>query len=234
MRGRQEAPDSSGTRPDEAGETSVHRTARAADGRPGQQEDPVILFLGTSLTAGYGLEGPGEAFPGLLGQRLTEAGASCRIVNAGVSGDTSAGGRARLSSLLASYGSSLALLFVELGANDGLRGLDPAALQDNLAWIIGETQRRHPRARIVIAGMRAPVNMGPSYTQAFQGVFEKIAQNHNVLLIPFLLEGVAMVESLNQSDGIHPNRQGHATIADYVWSLVESELTGQCASGEKG
>lgn len=187
-----------------------------------------MVFLGTSLTAGYGLDGPELAYPALLGRRITEAGYGYHVVNAGVSGDTSAGGRARLAHLLEQHGSRLGVLFVELGANDGLRGQNPQALYANLDWIVRETRLHHPRAGIVIAGMEAPANLGASYTEAFRAVFGRIADEQDALLIPFLLEGVGAVPALNQQDGIHPNAEGHHAMASHVWSLLADYLAARC------
>ncbi|MCY3547173.1 MAG: arylesterase [Gemmatimonadetes bacterium] len=189
---------------------------------------PRVVFIGTSLTAGYGLGDPDLAFPAVLGRRMADAGQRYRVVNAGVSGDTSAGGRARLANLLEQHGPRLAVLFVELGANDGLRGQSPEALYDNLSRIVRETQRHSPQAGIVVAGMQAPANLGALYTDAFRAVFPRIAEENEVLLIPFLLEGVAAVPSLNQADGIHPNAEGHEAVASHVWSLLGGYLADRC------
>lgn len=189
---------------------------------------PRVVFIGTSLTAGYGLGDPDLAFPAVLGRRMADAGQRYRVVNAGVSGDTSAGGRARLANLLGQHGSRMAVLFLELGANDGLRGQSPEALHDNLSWIVRETRHHRPDAGIVLAGMLAPTNLGTVYTEAFREVFPRIAEEHEVLLIPFLLEGVAAVPSLNQPDGIHPNAEGHEAVASHVWSLLGGYLAARC------
>ena len=154
---------------DEANRSDTSRGSVAAPPEAGARESagtpragtPRIVFLGTSLTAGYGLDGPELAYPALLGRRITDAGYGYHVVNAGVSGDTSAGGRARLANLLEQHGSGLGVLFVELGANDGLRGQSPQALYANLDWIVRETRLRHPRAGIVIAGMEAPPTSAP-------------------------------------------------------------------------
>ncbi len=221
-------------RPVEADAAGARRPTLGIETAAGRASDPVLLFLGTSLTAGYGLDDPEEAFPALLGRRLAQAGGRCRIVNAGVSGDTSTGGRARLESLLTSHGSTLALLFLELGANDALRGHDPDAMRDNLNWIARETRRRRPNADVVLAGMEAPTNMGPSYTRAFRDAFARVAEANDAPLIPFLLEGVAAEPSLNQSDGIHPNRRGHAAIARHVWASVGERLLDRCPAAADG
>ena len=216
----------------EAGEGGASGTARPPSASAPADDNgnaARILFIGTSLTAGYGLEDPLLAYPARLGQRISAAGQSYRVVNAGVSGDTSAGGRARLEWLLESQGSSLAILFVELGANDGLRGQSQEALYENLTWIVRETHRRHPEAGIVVAGMEAPTNLGPAYTTAFREVFERVAAENGALLIPFLLEGVAAIPELNQPDGIHPNAEGHEAVAEHLWSLLGDYLESRCA-----
>lgn len=216
--------------PPEAGERESAGTPRAdtPEADTSRADTPAIVFLGTSLTAGYGLDDPELAYPALLGRRIADAGYGYAVVNAGVSGDTSAGGRARLVHLLEQHGSRLAVLFVELGANDGLRGQSPQALYDNLGWIVRETRLRHPRAGIVIAGMQAPANLGASYTEAFRAVFGRIAEEQDALLIPFLLEGVGAVPALNQADGIHPNADGHDAVASHVWSLLAEYLAARC------
>ncbi len=227
------APPAAGVVTSEAGEADPAGTVRpAAAASPAESgvDAASIVFIGTSLTAGYGLEDPGLAYPALIGRRIAGAGGRCRVLNAGVSGDTSAGGRARLGQLLGAGESRLAMLFVELGANDGLRGKSPEALYDNLAWIVGEARRQHPEAGIVVAGMEAPTNLGPAYTQAFRGVFPRVAEEYGAILVPFLLEGVAAVPALNQSDGIHPNAAGHEAMARHVWSLLGNDLTSRCAA----
>lgn len=180
------------------------------------EQRPVVLFLGTSLTAGYGLTAD-EAFPGLLQRRIDEQGLRYRVVNAGVSGDTSAGGLARLDWLLRL---PVAVLVLELGANDMLRGLDVAAMKANLLAILARTRAAHPRSRFVLAGMRAAPNLGGVYSRAFDATFPAIARDSDVQLIPFLLEGVAGEPLLNQFDGMHPNAQGHRRIAETVWTVL--------------
>ncbi len=184
---------------------------RAEDNRP------TILFLGTSLTAGYGLEDPDLAFPALVQSRLDSLKLEFRVVNAGVAGDTSAGGLDRLRFLLAS---PLTVLVLELGANDGLRGLDPDALAENLNEIIVRTRAAYPQVRILLAGMEAPTNLGQRYTDRFREVFIEVARERDTALIPFLLEGVAAVPELNQADRIHPTPEGHRIIAETVWASL--------------
>jgi acyl-CoA thioesterase-1 len=183
-------------------------------------ETPVVLFLGTSLTAGYGLPSD-EAYPALLQARIDAAGLDYRAVNAGVSGDTSAGGLRRIDWLLRL---PVAVLVLELGANDMLRGLDLDLLRENLQGILDRTRATHPAARFVVAGIRAPRNLGLIYGRGFDEVFEELAREYDAVLIPFLLEGVAGIGSLNQADGIHPTAAGQRLIADTVWDAIEPVL----------
>lgn len=180
---------------------------------PAGDERPVVLFLGTSLTAGQGLPSD-QAFPALVAQRLADAGYEYRVVNAGVSGDTSAGGLRRLDWLLRL---PIAVLVLELGANDMLRGQSVEALRENLVAIVERTRAVHPRAKLLIAGMRAAPNLGPRYVQGFEAVYPGVAEQLDGALIPFLLEGVAGDPRLNQADGIHPTAEGHRRVAETVW-----------------
>jgi len=181
---------------------------------------PVVVFLGDSLTAGYGLTAE-EAFPALIQERIDAAGLDFRVVNAGVSGDTSAGGRRRIEWLLRQ---PLAVLVLALGGNDMLRGLDLGALRENLESIISAARATHPDVDIVVAGMRAPRNLGRAYGDAFDATFPAVADDHGAVLVPFLLEGVAAVAALNQADGIHPTSAGHEIIADTLWRTLETIL----------
>ena len=182
----------------------------------------VVLFLGTSLTEGYGLQNaPEDAFPAKVQQRIDHSDLPFRVVNAGVGGDTSAGGLRRLEWLLRA---PLQVLVLELGANDGLRGQDTDALRDNLLAIIRATRARYPDAEILLAGMQAPPNLGQRYSESFRAVFPEVALAGNVILIPFLLEGVGGIRELNQSDAIHPSVEGHEIIAGTVWASLEPVL----------
>ncbi len=173
-----------------------------------------LLVLGDSLTAGYGLA-PEQAFPARLEARLRKDGHAVKVLNAGVSGDTSAGGRARLGWALADRPD---LVLIELGANDGLRGLDPAAMKSNLDAIIRTL--RGKGIGVMLTGMLAPPNMGPDYEREFNAVFSSLAQEHGVVFYPFFLEGVAARRELNQPDGIHPNERGVAVIVDRIAPYV--------------
>lgn len=193
---------------------TTHRADSA--GSPALDARPVVLFLGTSLTAGYGLASD-QAFPALVQLAIDSAGLPYRVVNAGVSGETSAGGLRRIAWLLRE---PVDVLVLELGANDGLRGLDVQEMRRNLQAIIDRTRERHPDAQVVIAGMESPPNMGGRYTSAFRRVFPELAAANDALLIPFLLEGVAGRPELNQPDGIHPTAAGHRRIAAVVWEVL--------------
>jgi acyl-CoA thioesterase-1 len=179
---------------------------------------PRVVFLGDSLTAGYGLDA-GEAYPSLVQQRLREAGIDVDIVNAGVSGDTSAGGLRRLDW---SLDGGAKVLVVALGGNDALRGLSTRELRRNLAAIIERARQR--RVTVVLAGMEAPPNLGREYTASFRQVYRDLAAEYRIALIPFLLDGVAGRPALNQADLIHPNAEGARRIAAVVWPFVERAL----------
>jgi acyl-CoA thioesterase-1 len=186
--------------------------------------------LGTSLTAGYGIDGD-RAYPALIQARLDSAGLRYRVVNAGVRGETSAGGLRRLEWLLRE---PVAVLVLELGANDGLRGQNVDSLEANLHAIIERTRAAHPDARIVLAGMQAPPNLGRAYARRFREVFPRVARADGTALIPFLLEKVAAVDTLNLPDGIHPTPAGHRIIAETVWRVLEPELRKREVEGGRG
>lgn len=174
-----------------------------------------IVFLGDSLTAGLGLPAA-QSYPSLLQARLDTRNAGWQVVNAGVSGDTSAGGLRRLDWAL---DGGAAIVVIALGANDGLRGLPVERMADNLERAV--VQAQGAGARVVLAGMEAPPNYGSEYTTSYRAVYPAIAARHDAVLIPFLLDGVAGVESLNQADGIHPNQAGARLVADIVWRALE-------------
>jgi acyl-CoA thioesterase-1 len=179
---------------------------------------PVIVAFGDSLTAGYGLPEP-ESFTTLLQEKLEQHGYHYRVVNAGVSGDTSAGGLRRLEWSLEG---NVKLMILELGGNDGLRGLPVEQMKKNLAQII-ETAQKH-KLKVVLAGMEAPPNLGEAYTREFRNVFRELAKQYNLSLIPFVLEGIGGVAGLNQPDGIHPNAAGEKIFTDNVWRVLEPVL----------
>jgi acyl-CoA thioesterase-1 len=181
---------------------------------------PVVLFLGTSLTAGYGLE-PEQAFPALVQMKLDAAGLRYRVVNAGVSGETSAGARRRVDWVLRQ---PVAVLVVETGANDGLRGQDPSATRANIQAIFDAARRKQPVPKLVLIQMEALPNYGEDYRRRFRAVFPELARRNGAVLIPFLLEGIAGDARLNQSDGVHPTAEGHRRIADTVWKALQPVL----------
>lgn len=211
----------------EPGSESAAPERSAATPAQGSERDArgVVLFVGTSLTAGYGL-GAEFAYPALIQQKIDSVGLPFRVVNAGVSGETSAGGLRRIDWYLQQ---PIQILVLELGANDALRGLNPADMKANLDSIIRHTRTRYPDAAIVLAGMEAPPNLGDAYTSQFRAAFTDLARTHNAVLIPFLLEGVAGVAELNQSDGIHPTVEGQQIMATTVWKAVEPVLQATAA-----
>jgi acyl-CoA thioesterase-1 len=176
-----------------------------------------ILFFGDSLTAGYGLS-PEEAFPALLEKEMNKNGARVRVVNAGLSGETSAGGLSRIDWILRQ---PIDIFVLELGANDGLRGLPLKQTVSNLQAIIDKVKAKQPNVKIVMAGMMVPPNLGQAYAEEFRNIYPTLARRNNATLIPFLLEGVAADEKLNQADGIHPNVEGHKIIAKNIQKTFE-------------
>jgi acyl-CoA thioesterase I len=181
---------------------------------------PRIVALGDSLTAGLGLD-PADAYPAILQRRLNEAGLKYEVVNAGVSGDTSAGGLRRADWAL---GGDVKVLIVALGGNDALRGLPADELRRNLAEIIERAQARN--VAVILAGMEAPPNFGQDYIVEFRTVYPELAAKYKVALVPFLLDGVAGIERLNQRDGIHPTAEGASRVADNVWAVLEPLVEG--------
>lgn len=209
------------TNGDDAAREDAHpaATAPVPEAASGATEaGPRVVFLGTSLTAGLGLRVPDDRWPERLDRMADSAGIPIWTVNAGRSGDTSAGGLARLDWALAER---VDVLVVELGANDGLRGQPTAALADNLREIVDRTRDAWPEARVLLVGMEAPTNLGADYTARFREVFAEVAREKELPLVPFLLEGVAGVPELNQADRIHPTSEGHARVADTVWPYLE-------------
>ena len=190
---------------------------------PSSSSAPRIVFLGDSLTAGYGLA-KGESVPSLIQKRLKDAGYPYEVVNAGVSGDTSAGGLNRLEWSLAG---DVKVLVIELGANDGLRGLPVAGMKQNFTEIITRAQARN--IKVILTGMEAPPNFGPAYTSEFRGVYRQLAKEHDVVFVPFYLDGVAGIPNLNIADGIHPNAEGSRIVEKTVWAALEPLLTKRTA-----
>jgi len=179
-----------------------------------------ILFLGNSLSAGYGVP-PGKAFPELIADKIDSLSWRFEVWNAGVSGETTSGGLRRIDWLLRR---EIDVLVLELGGNDALRGLPVELTKKNLQAIIDKTRKAYPDARIVIAGMQAPPNLGKEYTSRFRAIYPQLAEENDAVLIPFLLEGVGGVPELNLSDGIHPTAEGHRIIAENVWKVLKPVL----------
>ena len=180
----------------------------------------VILFVGTSLTAGYGI-GADFAYPAVIQQKIDSAGLPYRVVNAGISGETSAGGLRRIDWALQQR---VSVLVLELGANDALRGLSVDSMKSNLNEIVHRTRAKYPKAKIVIVGMEAPPNLGQTYATSFRDAFRDVAQTNHAVLVPFLLEGVGGRRELNQEDGIHPTVQGQRILAGTVWQYLRPVL----------
>lgn len=187
---------------------------------------PRIVFLGDSLTAGYGLDKE-DSVPSLIQKRLQDAEYPYEVVNAGVSGDTSAGGLSRLDWSLTG---DVKILVVELGGNDGLRGLPVAELKRNLTEIITRAQAKG--IKVILTGMEAPPNFGSAYTSEFRDVYRQLAREHDVTFVPFYLEGVAGIPSLNIADGIHPNAEGSRIVEKTIWSALEPLLVKRTAGGK--
>ncbi|TXK36583.1 arylesterase [Pontibacter qinzhouensis] len=199
-------------------QTSASASTPAAPSR--SERVKTILFFGNSLTAGYGLE-PDQAFPSLIQQRIDSLQLPYKAVNAGLSGETSAGGKSRIDWLLRQ---PVDVFVLELGANDGLRGINPSETYSNLATIIDKVRAKNPEAEVILAGMQMPPSMGQQFTKEFRDVFTRLAKEKEALLIPFLLEGVAGNRELNQGDGIHPTIEGQKILAKNVWAVIEPIL----------
>ncbi len=179
-----------------------------------------ILFFGNSLTAGYGVE-PSQAFPALVQQKLDSLGLAYTVINAGVSGETTAGGNSRIDWVLKQ---PVDIFVLELGANDGLRGIPVTETKKNLQSIIDKVKAKSPATKIILAGMQIPPNMGQKYTKQFREVYTSLKEKNDLALIPFLLEGVGGESKLNQADGIHPTAEGHKILAENVWMVLEKML----------
>jgi acyl-CoA thioesterase I len=184
---------------------------------PGKKALLEIVFFGNSITAAYGLD-PSEAFTTLLQQHMDSLGLPYKAVNAGLSGETSAGGASRVDWVLRQ---PVDVFVLELGGNDGLRGIPLEETSKNLQSIIDKVKRKYPRAKLVLAGMEIPPNLGSRYTKQFHNLFPELAKRNNAYLIPFLLEGVGGVDSLNQPDGIHPNTKGEKIVAENAWKVLK-------------
>lgn len=179
-----------------------------------------IVILGDSITAGYGLD-PRESYPAVLQKKIDRAKLPFVVANAGVSGDTTAGGLRRVAWAMTKGAD---ILVIALGGNDGLRGISPAETRKNLLGIVSKARTRNPKIQIFIAGMQMPDNMGPEFTERFKTLFPAVAKESKSTLIPFLIEGVGGDEKLNQADGIHPTAEGQKIIAENVWKILQPKL----------
>ena len=184
---------------------------------------PAIVFLGTSLTAGYGLPDVDQAYPALIQRKLDSAGYRYRVINAGISGETSAGALRRVDWVLGQ--GPIAVLAIETGANDGLRGQDLDSLRANIQAIIDRANRLSPPPKVMILGMETLPNLGSDYVRKFRAIYPDLARTNDAVLVPFLLDGVAGVDSLNQVDGIHPTAKGQELIANTVWGVLKDQLS---------
>lgn len=210
---KQDASKTTATQDDTTAET-VSETAETTAAKK-------IVFFGDSLTAGYGLDDINEAFPGLIQDKIKALGLDYSIVNSGVSGETTSGGKNRIDWVL---NEEPTIFILELGANDGLRGVPLDQSKANLQTIIDAVKSKYPETIIVLAGMQIPPNMGEAYTTEFKNMFPDLAKKNDLYLIPFLLEDVGGIADLNQSDGIHPTKKGHKILAKNVWDVLEPIL----------
>lgn len=187
------------------------------------EDNPVsVMVFGDSITAGYGLD-QDDAFPAIMQQKAEKEGFNTVIINAGLSGETSAGGLRRIDWVLQR---PVDVFILELGGNDGLRGINPDVTKQNLAGIMDKVKAKYPDARIILTGMEAPPNMGEVYTSRFRAIFRELANEYDVVFMPFILEDVAGISELNLPDGIHPTEEGHQIIARNLWEYLRPVLNG--------
>jgi len=204
------------------GVTAVLGVGLSASTMRAAEATHTILFFGDSLTAGYGLDDPSrEAFPALIQQKLDAEHLPWRAVNAGLSGETTAGGLRRVDWVLRQ---PIDIFFLALGANDGLRGIDPAVTQANLEAIVQRVRGKYPAAKIIVAGMEMSPTMGESFTRRYRVVFAEVARKAHATLLPFLLAGVGGQPGLNQADGVHPTAAGYRVVAQTVWKSIRPLL----------
>ena len=201
--------------------TATVETAAITTKPDSTSTDKTVLFFGDSLTAGYGLDDPSQAYPSVVQTKIDEAKLHYKIVNAGVSGETSAGGKARIAWILKQ---KVDVFVLELGANDGLRGIPVTETMQNLQAIVDAVKAKYPNAKLVLLGMQVPPNMGGKYAYSFKSIFLGLAAKNNMTFMPFLLKGVGGVPSLNQKDGIHPTAEGAKIVGNNVWQILQSVL----------
>ena len=201
--------------------TDTHQQAPTQDTPAAASSKKNILFFGDSLTAGYGLDDPSNAFPGVIQRKIDSLKLPYAVINAGVSGETTAGGLARIDWVLKQ---KIDIFVLELGANDGLRGVPVAETTKNLQSIIDKVKARYPGAKIVLTGMQVPPSMGHDYIISFKNLFPELAEKNKIALVPFLLAGVGGNPKLNQADGIHPTAEGAKIVANNVWKVLQEKL----------
>jgi len=196
-------------------------TAATAAKSDSNATEKTILFFGDSLTAGYGLDDPSQAYPGVVQNKIDSAKLPYKVVNAGVSGETTAGGKGRINWILRQ---KVDVFVLELGANDGLRGIPVTETAKNLQDIVDMVKTKYPNAKLVLLGMQVPPNMGATYANSFKDVFPQLASKNKMTFMPFLLKDVAGVPKLNQKDGIHPTAEGAKIVGNNVWQVLKEAL----------
>lgn len=204
----------------ETGKTTETPADTSSEGAAATVKAQNILFFGTSLTAGYGVD-PTEAYPALIQKKIDSLHLHYKVINGGLSGETSAAGRNRIDWLLKQH---IDIFVLELGANDGLRGLPLADTRTNLQAVVDKVKKKYPEAKMVMLGMQMPPNLGADYTAEFKALFSDLATKNNMTFVPFLLDGVGGVSRLNQQDGIHPTAEGHQILAQNVWAKLQGIL----------
>lgn len=204
-------------------DAQVEAETTSVTGAPSTENTKTILFFGDSLTAAMGLD-PAEGFPAEIQEKIDSLGLKYEVVNAGLSGETSAGGKSRINWIL---NQEVDVFVLELGANDGLRGIPVEETRENLQAIIDIVREKNQDVEIILAGMQVPPNLGPEYTEEFRALFPELARKNDLHLIPFLLEGVAGDPDLNQQDRIHPTAEGYDIVAENVWQVLEPVIAGE-------
>jgi acyl-CoA thioesterase-1 len=201
--------------------SAASQSDKVTNNKPDSSSSKTILFFGDSLTAGYGLDDPSQAFPEVIQNKIDSAKLPYKVINAGVSGETSAGGKGRIGWILKQ---KIDIFVLELGANDGLRGIPTTETTENLQAIIDSVKAKYPNAKLVMLGMQVPPNMGVTYASDFKVLFPQLAAKNKWSFVSFLLKGVGGVPSLNQHDGIHPTAEGAKIVAQNVWEVLKPLL----------
>jgi len=197
-----------------------NKTKRPTNDSAVEVKKKMIVFFGNSLTAGYGLS-PSQAFPAVIQKKIDSLGLPYQVINAGVSGETSSGGKTRIDWILKQ---PVDIFVLELGANDGLRGIPLSATRKNLQDIVDKVIAKNPNTKLLFAGMQIPPNMGQTYTTEFRNIYTELAEKNKMILVPFLLEGVGGEPKFNQEDGIHPTAEGHRIVAENLWRSLQKML----------